>query len=318
MVAERRIVAAVDRIVAANPVERAHLAWYYGADVERVRVIPCGVDLDLFQPADPGPPGRASASRRSTSCSSWAGWPRSRAGDAPPRAGGGQGQRARGVRRPAGRGRRRQGRALGRRASGAARAGGRPGGRALGRPGTAAASRAARLLRRRRPLRHALALRVVRHGGARGDGVRGAGHRLAGRRAQGDRPGRRDGPAGTARGRHRGAGGRHRRAASPTASAAGGSAPRRPSAPSASAGRASPGRSSISTASWSPASETPPAALPANPSCRVFDLLVYQPARRSRAALFAGGNEAQAPAGAGMAARSRAIRSAVEGSVESA
>ena len=53
VVAERRIVAAVDRIVAANPVERAHLAWYYGADVERVRVIPCGVDLDLFQPADP-------------------------------------------------------------------------------------------------------------------------------------------------------------------------------------------------------------------------------------------------------------------------
>jgi D-inositol-3-phosphate glycosyltransferase len=43
----------VDRIVAANPVERAHLGWYYGADVERVRVIPCGVDLDLFQPADP-------------------------------------------------------------------------------------------------------------------------------------------------------------------------------------------------------------------------------------------------------------------------
>jgi D-inositol-3-phosphate glycosyltransferase len=53
VVAEGRIVAAADRIVAANPVERAHLAWYYGADVERVRVIPCGVDLDLFQPADP-------------------------------------------------------------------------------------------------------------------------------------------------------------------------------------------------------------------------------------------------------------------------
>jgi D-inositol-3-phosphate glycosyltransferase len=50
--AERRVVAAADRIVAANPVERAHLTWYYGADVERVRVIPCGVDLDLFQPAD--------------------------------------------------------------------------------------------------------------------------------------------------------------------------------------------------------------------------------------------------------------------------
>jgi D-inositol-3-phosphate glycosyltransferase len=51
--AEQRIVGAADRIVAANPVERAHLGWYYGADVERVRVIPCGVDLDLFQPANP-------------------------------------------------------------------------------------------------------------------------------------------------------------------------------------------------------------------------------------------------------------------------
>jgi D-inositol-3-phosphate glycosyltransferase len=50
--AERRIAGAVDRIVAANPVERAHLARYCGADVERIRVIPCGVDVDLFQPGD--------------------------------------------------------------------------------------------------------------------------------------------------------------------------------------------------------------------------------------------------------------------------
>ncbi len=51
--AERRIATAVDRIIAANPVERAHLARYCGADVERIRVVPCGVDLDLFQPGDP-------------------------------------------------------------------------------------------------------------------------------------------------------------------------------------------------------------------------------------------------------------------------
>ena len=92
----------------------------------RVRVIPCGVDLDLFQPADPRPPGRASASRRSTSCSSWAGWPRSR---------GWRRSSARAAAKANGLGgptsgwswSRRQGRALGRRASGAARAGGHPG-----------------------------------------------------------------------------------------------------------------------------------------------------------------------------------------------
>ncbi|MEX2224197.1 MAG: glycosyltransferase [Candidatus Rokuibacteriota bacterium] len=50
---EARIVAAADRIVAANVVERAHLVWYYGARSERVAVIPCGVDTDLFQPMDP-------------------------------------------------------------------------------------------------------------------------------------------------------------------------------------------------------------------------------------------------------------------------
>jgi D-inositol-3-phosphate glycosyltransferase len=47
---ESRIVDAADRIVAANVVERAHLVWYYGASAERVAVIPCGVDTDLFQP----------------------------------------------------------------------------------------------------------------------------------------------------------------------------------------------------------------------------------------------------------------------------
>jgi D-inositol-3-phosphate glycosyltransferase len=31
-------------------VERAHLVWYYGAAADRVAVIPCGVDTELFQP----------------------------------------------------------------------------------------------------------------------------------------------------------------------------------------------------------------------------------------------------------------------------
>jgi D-inositol-3-phosphate glycosyltransferase len=50
---ESRIVKTADRIVAANVVERAHLVWYYGARSERVAVIPCGVDTELFQPMDP-------------------------------------------------------------------------------------------------------------------------------------------------------------------------------------------------------------------------------------------------------------------------
>ena len=50
---EARIVAGADRIVAGNVVERAHLVWYYGARSERVAVIPCGVDTELFQPMDP-------------------------------------------------------------------------------------------------------------------------------------------------------------------------------------------------------------------------------------------------------------------------
>ena len=47
---ERRIVAAADRLVAANAIERNALATAYDADVTRVAVIPCGVDTDLFTP----------------------------------------------------------------------------------------------------------------------------------------------------------------------------------------------------------------------------------------------------------------------------
>ncbi len=50
---ETRIVAEADRVVAANVVERAHLVWHYGARADRISVIPCGVDTDLFQPMDP-------------------------------------------------------------------------------------------------------------------------------------------------------------------------------------------------------------------------------------------------------------------------
>jgi D-inositol-3-phosphate glycosyltransferase len=50
---ETRIVAQADRVVAANVVERAHLVWHYGARADRIAVIPCGVDTELFQPMDP-------------------------------------------------------------------------------------------------------------------------------------------------------------------------------------------------------------------------------------------------------------------------
>jgi len=56
--AEERIVATSDRIVAASEHERESLIELYGARRDRVAVIPCGVDLDLFRPV------RANEARR--------------------------------------------------------------------------------------------------------------------------------------------------------------------------------------------------------------------------------------------------------------
>jgi D-inositol-3-phosphate glycosyltransferase len=50
--AETRLVAEVDRMVAANVVEREHLLRHYGADRSRIAVVPCGVDTELFRPGD--------------------------------------------------------------------------------------------------------------------------------------------------------------------------------------------------------------------------------------------------------------------------
>ena len=47
---EARIVGEVDRIVAANLVERAELVSHYAARAERIVAIPCGVDTELFAP----------------------------------------------------------------------------------------------------------------------------------------------------------------------------------------------------------------------------------------------------------------------------
>jgi D-inositol-3-phosphate glycosyltransferase len=52
LAAERRLIESADAIVAATPLDRAQMAGHYGAEAERVRVVPCGVDLRRFQPRD--------------------------------------------------------------------------------------------------------------------------------------------------------------------------------------------------------------------------------------------------------------------------
>ena len=47
---EERIVQSADRIIAATPTEQEQLETLYGADSDRIRVIPPGVDLELFRP----------------------------------------------------------------------------------------------------------------------------------------------------------------------------------------------------------------------------------------------------------------------------
>lgn len=46
---ERLTVATADQVVASTPVDGSHLETYYGADTERVSIVPCGVDLDRFR-----------------------------------------------------------------------------------------------------------------------------------------------------------------------------------------------------------------------------------------------------------------------------
>ncbi len=49
---ERSVINSCHRIIAATGKEREDLVRYYGASVERVRVIPCGVNLDMFHPVE--------------------------------------------------------------------------------------------------------------------------------------------------------------------------------------------------------------------------------------------------------------------------
>ena len=53
---ERRVAACADAIVCATTHEERFLIEHYGADPARLRVVPCGIDLNLF-----GPAGRPSA-----------------------------------------------------------------------------------------------------------------------------------------------------------------------------------------------------------------------------------------------------------------
>ncbi len=47
---EQRVVARADRILAPTPAEAAHLVGLYGADPDRIRVVPAGVDHSVFFP----------------------------------------------------------------------------------------------------------------------------------------------------------------------------------------------------------------------------------------------------------------------------
>src|SRR5881409_3302820 len=47
---EERVIERADRILAPTPAEAAHLVGLYGADPERIRIVPGGVDHEIFFP----------------------------------------------------------------------------------------------------------------------------------------------------------------------------------------------------------------------------------------------------------------------------
>lgn len=50
--AETGIMRWADRLIAATPLEKEQMARYYGADPEKIDVVPAGVDTELFRPRD--------------------------------------------------------------------------------------------------------------------------------------------------------------------------------------------------------------------------------------------------------------------------
>lgn len=49
---EAELIRTCQRIIASTPGEQAHLQDFYGADAAKIRVVPCGVDLEVFKPLD--------------------------------------------------------------------------------------------------------------------------------------------------------------------------------------------------------------------------------------------------------------------------
>ncbi len=47
---EGHVMRFADRLVAATPLEKAQMSWLYGADADKISVVPAGVDLNLFHP----------------------------------------------------------------------------------------------------------------------------------------------------------------------------------------------------------------------------------------------------------------------------
>jgi len=49
---EREVISSCDRIIASTPKEAEDIVKHYGASPDKITVIPCGVNLDLFKPID--------------------------------------------------------------------------------------------------------------------------------------------------------------------------------------------------------------------------------------------------------------------------
>ncbi len=47
---ETEVMEQADHLIAATPMERAQMAWLYGADPRKISIVPCGVDISLFTP----------------------------------------------------------------------------------------------------------------------------------------------------------------------------------------------------------------------------------------------------------------------------